>query len=226
MKADDQLDQIRVHGLVLQCIVGIHAHERVNEQPLCINLTLGLDTRDAARTGKISRTVHYGDVAEQVSLLLRFRRYRLLEAAAEEIAWMLLCVHPRLEWAKVRVEKPQALAGLAAAASLSITRSRRDLADAERSSPPNHGVGGVVQHRVVMREAELSVLALEPHQRWEQPQQSRRLTWVLGGSVCVGERMFVAGQHWCDEGNAALPTPNAGDEPTRVFFCYTNKDIG
>lgn len=226
MKADHQLDEIRVHGLVLQCIVGTLPHERVNEQPLCIHLTLGLDTRDAARSGKISRTVHYGDVAEQVSLLLRFRRYRLLEAAAEEIAWMLLSVHPRLEWVKVRVEKPQALAGLAAAASLTLTRTRQDLADAERASPPNHGVGVTAQHRVAMREATLSVLALEPNQRWEPPQQSRRLMWVLGGSVCAGELVLVAGQHWCDEGSSDVTTPRAGNEPTRVFFCYTNKDIG
>lgn len=221
------MDEIRVHGLVLQCIVGIHAHERVNEQPLCINLTLGLDTRDAARTGKISRTVHYGDVAEQVSALLRFRRYRLLEAAAEEIAWMLLGIHPRLEWVKIQVEKPQALSGLAQAASLTITRTRQDLADAERASPRDVAAGASVVHSVAMREAELSVLGLEAGQRWEHDKrQRRRLFWVLSGTVCANERVFAVGQHFCEEASSGGFAVIGGSEPARVFFCHTNKEPG
>lgn len=221
------MDEIRVHGLVLQCIVGIHAYERVNEQPLCINLTLGLDTRDAARTGKISRTVHYGDVAEQVAALLRFRRYRLLEAAAEESAWMLLGVHPRLEWVKIQVEKPKALAGLAQSASLTITRTRQDLADAEGASPRDVAAGARVVHSVAMREASLSVLGFEANQRWDHlAQQRRRLCWVLGGTVCVGGRVFVQGQHFCEESSAGAATLEVGGEPARVFFCHTNKEPG
>lgn len=221
------MDEIHVRGLVLQCIVGIHAHERVNEQPLCINLTLGLDTREAARTGKISRTVHYGDVAEQVSALLRFRRYRLLEAAAEEIAWMLLGIHSRLEWVKVQVEKPLALAGLAQAPSLTITRTRRDLSDVERASPRDGAAGAGVVHSVAMREAELSVLGLEAGQRWEHDQrQRRRLCWVLSGTVCADERVFVAGQHFCEEAGSGAAAITGGSDPARVFFCHTNKEPG
>jgi 7,8-dihydroneopterin aldolase/epimerase/oxygenase len=220
------MDEIRVHGLALQCIVGIHAHERVNEQPLCIDLTLGLDTRDAARTGKISRTVHYGDVAEQVSALLRFRRYRLLEAAAEEIAWMLLGIHSRLEWVKIQVEKPQALAGIAQAASLTITRTRQDLAEAESASPRSAVAGASIVHSVAMREAELSVLGLESDQRWvHDKQQRRRLLWVLGGSVRVNEQVFAAGQHICDEAGGGFAIVG-GSEPARVFFCHANRELG
>lgn len=223
------MDEIRIHGLGLCCIVGIHPHERLNEQPLCIDLTLGLDTRDAARTGKISRTVHYGDVAEQVSALLRFRKYRLLEAATEESAWMLLGIHARLEWVQIRVTKPKALEGLADAASLSVTRSRRDLAEidqAGRDTAPS-----VMQHLVMLREAELGVAALSPGQRLElgkvaatDKSARRRLLWILGGTVCVGERQLAAGERCCDDLGEAIVTP--GSEPARVFFCHTNKDAG
>lgn len=222
-----QLDEIRVHGLELDCIVGIHAHERVNEQPLRIELTLGVDTRDAARTGKINRTVHYGDVAEQVSALLRFRRYRLLEAAAEEIAWMLLGIHSRLEWVKVHVEKPRALAGLARAASLTITRTRQDLADAELASPRDVAAGASVIHSVAMREAELSVLGFEAGQGWAHSKhQRRRLVWVLSGTVYVDDRAFAVGKHFCEEAGSGGSTITCGSEPARVFFCHTNKESG
>lgn len=219
------MDEIGVHGLVLQCIVGIHAHERINEQPLCIDLTLGLDTRDAARTGKISRTVHYGEVAEQVAALLRFRRYRLLEGAAEEIAWMLLGIYARLEWVKIRVEKPKALEGLANAASLTILRTRRDLTEAEHASPAETNGGAAVQHSVTMREAELTVLSLQPGQRWEHGKhQRRRLFWALSGAVCVGEQVLVAGQHTCEEGASGSHAIVAGSETARVFFCHAIKE--
>lgn len=223
------MDEIRIHGLGLCCIVGIHAHERVNEQPLCIDLTLGLDTRDAARTGKISRTVHYGDVSEQVSALLRFRKYRLLEAAAEEIAWMLLGIHARLEWVQIRVEKPKALAGLADAASLTIKRSRADLASIDQVVPDT--AAPALQHLVVLREAELGVAALTPAQRLDATKAGakdavtrRRLVWVLGGTVCVGPHQLTTGQYHCDDlGDAVVA---AGSDPARVFFCHTNKDAG
>lgn len=223
------MDEIRIHGLDLCCIVGIHPHERLNEQPLCIDLTLGVDTRDAARTGKISRTVHYGDVAEQVSALLRFRKYRLLEAAAEEIAWMLLGIHPRLEWVQIRVTKPKALEGLADAASLSVTRYRKDLAEIDQAGRDTTPL--VMQHSVVLRDAELGVAALSPGQRLELTKAGsteraarRRLFWVLGGTVWAGGRQLATSEHHCDDvGEAPVM---AGSESARVFFCHTNKDAG
>ncbi len=224
------MDEIRIHGLALTCIVGIHAHERATEQPLRLDLTLGLDTREAARTGKISRTIHYGEVAEQVSALLRFRRYRLLEGAAEEVAWMLLGIYARLEWLKIRVEKPRALEGLADAASLTIVRTREDLTRAERTN--HHATtlsdvmaSGVATSHVVNREAELAIIHLEPNQELSLSEgHQRRLVWVLGGVVSVDDQVLMPGKHHCEDVGARWRSVKAGAEPARVFFCHTNQD--
>lgn len=221
------MDEIRIHGLSLECIVGINDHEREREQPLRVDLTMGLDTREAARTGKITRTVHYGDVAQQVAALLRFRRYRLLEGAAEEIAWMLLNVHPRLQWVKISVEKPKALEGLAAAASLTVTRSRGDWAEPEpeHSSSAEQGRGGV-SRQVGMGEAQLSVLCLEPRQSWDAGEPALRgLVWVLGGTLCVGNQVLSSGQHVLHESATRLLL-TGGPESARLFVCRTNQDCG
>jgi hypothetical protein len=128
---------------------------------------------------------------------------------------------------KIQVEKPRALAGLAQAASLTITRTRQELAEAERASLRDAAVSAAVLHSVAMREAELSVLGLEPNQRWaHDKQQRRRLFWVLGGTVCVDERVFAAGQHFCEEAGTGGSAVVAGSEPSRVFFCHTNKEPG
>lgn len=118
------MDEIRIHDLHTECIVGIHPHERTTPQLLVVNATLYLDTRQAAATGRIGRTVHYAEAAEQVAALLRFRRYRLLEVAATELTCMLLGLHERLDRVRIEVQKPAALSGLARAASLTIERER------------------------------------------------------------------------------------------------------
>lgn len=226
------MDELRVRGLALSCIVGINPHERVAEQPLRLDLTLGLDTREASRTGKISRTVHYGDVAEQVASLLRFRRYRLLEGAAEEVAWMLLGIYSRLEWVKVRVEKPRALEGLAEAASLTIRRERADLSQVEcndltRSSLSSAASPHALGVFVATSEAELSILNLAPGQPLPRPQTpARGLVWVLAGTLHAGDKVTVAGKHFCQELGSSWPEITSGAERTRVFLCHTPLDHG
>ena len=216
------MDQIRIHGLLLDCIVGIHAHERVTEQPLRVDLALWLDTRDAARTGRISHTIHYGDVAEQVRTMLRFRRYRLLESAAEEVAIMLLGVHPRLSRVTLRLEKPRALARLAEAASLEIERSRADLAPAVGLAPNTRGNGGVhLMPLLATREAELAVATISPHQQWRGAHTAERrcLTWVLQGELRAEAHHLLAGQWHVCEPTQHLAWTNASEQDARVFRC-------
>lgn len=224
------MDELSIHGLALSCIVGINPHERVAEQPLRLDVTLGLNTREASRTGKISRTVHYGDVAEQVASLLRFRRYRLLEGAAEEVSWMLLGIYSRLEWVKVRVEKPRALEGLAQAASLTIVRERADFSEVQcsdlaRSSFSTSDSSRAAGVFVATSEAELAILSLSPGQPLPRNETSARgLVWVLGGALHAGDEVFAAGKHFCQEPGNSWPEITSSAERTRVFLCHTHVD--
>jgi dihydroneopterin aldolase len=119
-------DRLHIVGLRVECIVGILPEERVREQTLELNLDLHVSTAPAAASGKITDTLDYDRIAHEVSALLRFRRYRLLEMAAEEVAAMLLGVHDRLVQVELRVLKPRALEGRAEAAGVSICRRDRD----------------------------------------------------------------------------------------------------
>src|SRR5690606_6204717 len=112
------MDTVRIHGLELDCIVGLRPEERISAQRVLVDVAMGLDTREAGRSGRIAATLDYDRVARDVTALLQFRRYRLIEVATEELALMILSAYPLAEWVELRLEKPGALSGRARAASV------------------------------------------------------------------------------------------------------------
>lgn len=128
------MDQIRVVGLELRCIVGIRSYERRREQPLRVDVALGLDLSTAGRSGQIGDSVDYATVADQLTALLRFREYRLLEVAAEEAAAFLFAAHPAIQQVQLRLDKPEALAGRARSAAVEMVRSRGAFGATEEST--------------------------------------------------------------------------------------------
>ena len=82
-------DRLHLQGFELECIVGVRPPERKRPQRVRLDLTLGLDLSGAGRSGRISHTIDYALVAEEVQTLLRFRAYRLVEMATEELSAML-----------------------------------------------------------------------------------------------------------------------------------------
>jgi FolB domain-containing protein len=122
----ERVDHIEIHDMRLQCIVGVRPEERDREQAVRVDMRLGLDLAEAGRTSRIGATIDYGEVTRETIALLRFRRYRLIENAAEEVAAMLFGVHPRLRTLELFLAKPGALAGHAQWAAVRLARTRED----------------------------------------------------------------------------------------------------
>lgn len=120
------MDFIRIEGLELDCIVGVRPRERRHKQPVRLDIALGLDLSRAARSGRIAYTCDYDRVSNEVTALLRFRQYQLIEIATEELAAALLALHSGVERVEVRLEKPAALNGRARAAAVQIARTPSD----------------------------------------------------------------------------------------------------
>jgi hypothetical protein len=79
--------------------------------------------------------VDYATVADQVTALLRFREYRLLEVAAEEATAFLVAAHPVLRQVQLRLDTPEALAGRARSAAVEMTRTRGAFGSSEDPTP-------------------------------------------------------------------------------------------
>lgn len=104
-------DAIRIRDLELACTIGVNPDERDREQRLIVAASLALDLTRAGTHGHIADTCDYARVAGEIAALLAFRRYRLLESAAHELAAMLLAVHPQVEAVELQLDKPEALRG-------------------------------------------------------------------------------------------------------------------
>ena len=126
------LDVLSIRNLQVACIVGVFPSERDTPQPLFVDVDLELDTRPSAKSETLSATLDYGRAAGELRFLLESGRFRLLETAADALVHWLLAPPsperhaPRVERARVRLTKPEALGG-GALVSLDIARDKSEV---------------------------------------------------------------------------------------------------
>jgi dihydroneopterin aldolase len=108
-----------VRGLEVQAAIGVHAHEHGRLQPLVVDVELDLG---AGPIHRLSDTLDYEGVARVARQLAGGEHIALVETFAERLA--LACLEDaRVLAVKVRVEKPGAIPG-AAAAGCEVAYSR------------------------------------------------------------------------------------------------------
>ena len=171
------MDFVQIQGLELSCIIGVRPAERRTKQVVHVDLDMGLDLSRAGQSGRIGQTVDYSQVAEEISALLGFRDYQLLEVSAEEICAMLFGAHAGLECIAISIQKPAALKGRARSGGVKVTRERNDATRRRRAVS-----FGEVELLMETHEAELRLLHLQPGM--SVPSDSERsIEWLVGGHV-------------------------------------------
>ena len=98
-----------LHNLRIDCIVGIHPHERENPQSVFLDLEIDYDFAPAAESDVISDAVDYDQVVRLVSELIQSRRFHLIEAMAEAVVATLLEKVPVIEVVRLEIRKPAAV---------------------------------------------------------------------------------------------------------------------
>jgi len=100
-------DQIRLVGITATGYHGVLDSERLEGQTFRADVVVHLDTRRAAATDNLVRTVDYATLAAQVAGVLSGDPVNLIETVAERIAATALA-HPSVAAVDVSVHKPQA----------------------------------------------------------------------------------------------------------------------
>jgi dihydroneopterin aldolase/2-amino-4-hydroxy-6-hydroxymethyldihydropteridine diphosphokinase len=117
-------DTITLKGLVVHARHGVLEHEQTHPQPFVIDVTVHLDTRDAATHDRLEATVDYGALAARIHDVVEAESWALIERVAQRVADVVLD-SPLCEAVDVTVHKPHAPIGLAFEdVAVRISRSR------------------------------------------------------------------------------------------------------
>jgi dihydroneopterin aldolase len=117
-------DQLAVRGLEVHGHHGVFEVERRDGQTFVLDLVLGLDTRPAAETDDLSRTVDYGSLVGEVRNAVENDPVDLIETLAQRIADVCLG-RGLVDWVEVTVHKPHApIEATFSDVALTIRRSR------------------------------------------------------------------------------------------------------
>ena len=98
------MDIIYLNGLAVEAVIGIYDWERRIHQPLLIDLEIGCDVKQAARTDRIEDTVNYKAITKTVIEVVQASSHQLVESLAENIATVLIRDF-KLQWLRLRINK-------------------------------------------------------------------------------------------------------------------------
>jgi 7,8-dihydroneopterin aldolase/epimerase/oxygenase len=117
-------DRLSVLGIEAVGHHGVFDFERRDGQVFKVDLTLGLDTRPAARSDHLQDTVNYGSLVEAVKKAIENDPVDLIETLAQRIADVCLA-DGKVRWTEVTVHKPDApIEATFVDVALTIHRSR------------------------------------------------------------------------------------------------------
>lgn len=100
-------DRITLTGLRVFGHHGVFEHEKRDGQEFVVDITVWLDLTAAAKTDDLTRTLHYGELAQLAAGIVGGEPYDLIESVAGKIADEVL-LDARLNAVEVTVHKPAA----------------------------------------------------------------------------------------------------------------------
>ncbi len=102
------MDKILLNNLGFYGYHGVLKEESVLGQKFFIDMELLVDTKEAGLTDDMNKSVSYADVYNVVKEITENKRFKLIEALAENIAKETLDKFELINEVMVRVKKPEA----------------------------------------------------------------------------------------------------------------------
>ena len=107
MAIPDGLDRIDLRGISAHGHHGVFDDEKKNGQTFVVDVSLGLDLGPAAREHDLTKTVHYGELAQSIHDAIVSDPVDLIETVALRMVDLCLA-DDSVQWASVTVHKPEA----------------------------------------------------------------------------------------------------------------------
>jgi len=116
------MDKIFINRLSFNCIIGIYPRERVEPQPLEIDLEMRCDIRAAASSNDLSKSLNYAAISDAVIYFCQQAKAELLETLAEGLC-SYLSNEFGIQGMRLTIHKPSAVPE-ARSVGLSIVRGQ------------------------------------------------------------------------------------------------------
>ncbi len=104
------MDIIYLHGLKVDCVIGVWQWERQISQSLTFDIDMGFDISAAAQSDELEDTLSYKDVSKRVESFVQQAEFKLVEKLIEEVANILLNEFS-VKWCRIKVNKFGAVSG-------------------------------------------------------------------------------------------------------------------
>lgn len=101
---------VGIKKLRIDCVIGVEKWERLEEQPLFVDLSVVYDVRRCAKSDALEDGVDYRALADLCREVAVEGRFQLIECYASQLLELVIARFPVFS-AKIGVEKPGALKG-------------------------------------------------------------------------------------------------------------------
>ena len=102
------MDKISIRGLEVFANHGVFKEENVLGQKFIVNAELVCDTRSAGKEDNLEKSVNYAEVCNLITKVMRNNTFKLIEAAAENIAEKILLEYDLIREVTITLKKPWA----------------------------------------------------------------------------------------------------------------------
>jgi 7,8-dihydroneopterin aldolase/epimerase/oxygenase len=118
-------DSIFINGLLVHAHHGVMPHEEKVGQRFMIDIEVTIDLAAAGSSDRLADTASYASIVEVATRSFTGKSFRLVEAAAAQVADAVLTEFPRIQSVRVTVHKPHApIAAIFNDIGVSILRTR------------------------------------------------------------------------------------------------------
>lgn len=118
------MDFIKIDDLEIYAGHGVFPEENRNGQTFYVSAVLYSDLRPAGRSDELTLSTHYGEVCQLINRYLKENTFKLIEAAAENVAREILLTFPLIKKLSLELKKPHAPIGLPfSCVSVTVERS-------------------------------------------------------------------------------------------------------
>ena len=102
-------DSIVIKNIEVSCLIGINADEKINPQPIIINLKLFTSFEKASQSDQIEDTINYSTLVKSIKEFTTKSRFNLLETMGEKLSKKIL-EDKKIKEVEIEIIKPNALA--------------------------------------------------------------------------------------------------------------------